>query len=110
MNDFDQWYSFYPRKIARGEAQKAYAQQIKKGYNPQELLAGVQSYAALVRKEGTAKHFIPHPATWLRAERWLDEDLQPQTILSPEELAAAKDRADRLLKRGIYDPFKDFQK
>ena len=104
--DFDQFYSFYPRKIARGEAEKAYAQQLKKGYDPKDLLAGAQCYAALVLKEKTAAKFIPHPATWLRAERWLDEDLKPQPILSPDQIASNKDRADRLFRRGQYLPWK----
>lgn len=106
--EFCAWYSFYPRKIARGEAEKAYNQQVKKGYTHDELLAGLNGYNALIRKEGTDRKFIPYPATWLRSQRWLDDDIQPQTILSPEELEAAKDRADRLLKRNAYDPMRAF--
>lgn len=102
MSDFFQWYSFYPRKIARGEAEKAYNQQLKKGYNPQELLAGLNGYNSLIKREGTKNKFIPHPATWLRSQRWLDEDVILQNLPSPEEIEANKDRADRLFRRGKY--------
>jgi hypothetical protein len=102
MNDFDQWYSFYPRKIARGQAQKAYEQAIKKGYSPEDLLVGCQAFAAMIRNEKTAQEFIPYPATWLRAERWLDENLVPAHIPTPDEIAANIDRADRLFRRGKY--------
>ncbi len=106
--NFHQWYSIYPRKIARGDAEKAYNQQLKKGYTHDELLAGLNGYNALIRKDGTDRKFVPYPATWLRSQRWLDEDIQPQPILSPEEIEANKDRADRLLRRGAYDPMKEF--
>lgn len=104
---FSQWYAFYPRKIARGDAEKAYAQQIKKGYTHEEMLTGLNGYNALIAKEKTAKNFIPYPGTWLRAQRWLDEDVQPVPTLTPEQIAANKDRADRLLRRGAYDPMRE---
>lgn len=102
MDDFDQWYSAYPRKIARGRAEKAYNQMIKAGVTHSELLIGARAYAAKVAKKD--KEFIPYPATWLHDKSWLDEDLQPQAILSPEEIEANKDRADKLMRRGIYAP------
>lgn len=102
MRDFAQWYSFYPRKMARGDAEKAYEQQLKKGYTHEELLDGLNGYNVLLRKDGTERKFIPYPASWLRSQRWLDEDIQPQAILSPEEIETNKDRADKLFRRGIY--------
>ena len=103
---FQQWFSFYPKKLAKGEAFLAYRQQIKAGHSPEDLLTGCQAFAALCRKEKTDKKFIPHPATWLRAQRWLDENLQPEPILTPDQISANKDRADRLLRRGKYADWK----
>ncbi len=73
---FEDFYAAYPRKIARGAAEKAYKEQLRKGVSDDELLAGCRLFAALVRERGTDRTFIPHPATWLRAGRWEDDELR----------------------------------
>lgn len=103
---FQQWFAAYPKKSAKGDAFLAYRQQIKAGHKPEDMLAGCQAFAALCRKEKTEKRFIPHPGTWLRAQRWLDENLQPDPVLSPDQIAANIERADRLLRRGKYAEWK----
>jgi len=66
--DFAEWYSRYPRKVARGSALKAYIAARKKA-SAQELLDGIARYRA------TKPDYADwaHPATWLNGERWLDE-------------------------------------
>ncbi|HVZ60652.1 MAG TPA: hypothetical protein VG892_07685 [Terriglobales bacterium] len=98
--DFESWYKHYPRKIGRGDAEKAYNQQIKKGFDPNDILRGVIAYAASAKS--LDKNWIPYPATWLRAQRWLDEDIQEVIALTPEQIEINKDRADRLFHRGRY--------
>lgn len=70
VSDFDQFWRVYPRKVAKGAAEKAWAQM-----RPplQDVISSLQWRAndPAWAKEGG--QFIPHPATWLRAKGWLDE-------------------------------------
>ena len=75
--EFEAWYEIYPRKVARGDAERAYAQQRRKGYTADEVKGPLETYAARVRIEQKEKEFLPYPATWLRSQRYLDSDLQP---------------------------------
>lgn len=71
--DFECWYARYPRRTARGAALKAYRVARQKA-SAETLLAGVERYLAL--KPDYADWM--QPASWLNAERWLDEPDQRQ--------------------------------
>jgi hypothetical protein len=60
---FDAWWRQYPRRVARGAA--------KKVATFDELMSGVMRYAA--ERTGEDPQFTAHGASWLNAERWLDE-------------------------------------
>lgn len=89
FNMFDRFYAIYPRKIARLDAEKAWRQMIGRGYDAERIIAGAEKFARLIAKEGTEKHFIPYPASWLRAGRWMDDELtetiKPQPIVRPAQ-------------------------
>lgn len=69
---FTEWWRQYPRRVARGNAEKAYARVIRSGIaTSDELLAGAMRYAA--EKQHEEPKYIKHPATWLNAKCWLDE-------------------------------------
>lgn len=68
MDDFDIFWKDYPRKIAKGDARKAWAQTAMIRPSLDIVLAAV----AEARKHWDRPEFIPYPATWLRAERWDD--------------------------------------
>ncbi len=70
---FDQFWKIYPRKVAKGDARKAWNATEKIRPALPELLKAV--YAARASKQWLKDdgEFIPHPATWLRQERWADE-------------------------------------
>lgn len=65
--EFDRWYFFYPNKVGRGQAEKAFVA-ARKLASLEELIAGVQRYAAK-----TDDRPWQNPATWLRGKGWLDE-------------------------------------
>jgi 2'-5' RNA ligase len=70
---FDEWYKNYPRKVAKGDARKAWTQ-MEKVMPPLEQMLKVleaQKKQEDWRKDGGK--FIPYPATYLRQERWDDE-------------------------------------
>lgn len=62
------WYSAYPHKVGRADAEKAFAKAIKKA-DLETLQAGLEKYKA------TKPHDRAwcNPATWLNQERWLDD-------------------------------------
>jgi len=68
---FDEFWSLYPRKIAKATARKAWA----KLSAEQQLMAAkaIDSHCQYWRAKETELEFIPYPATWLNAERWEDE-------------------------------------
>jgi len=91
--DFDNFWNAYQRKVAKGDARKAW-----KALKPTEELAfqiieSVKQQALLEDWQKDNGKFIPYPATWLRAERWNDEilgeeyDPEPKQLLSEDEIA-----------------------
>lgn len=67
---FDEFWKAYPKKMAKGQAKKAWAKAFLLDH-PQEIIDAAKRYAK--SQEGKDKQFIPYPASWLNAERWKDE-------------------------------------
>ncbi len=95
--DFDKFWNAYPRKVAKGDARKAW-----KALKPSEELAfqiiesvkqQAQSLESWQKDNGK---FIPYPATWLRAERWNDEILGE--AYDPEANLPTAEEAEALLR------------
>ena len=71
--EFDAFYKAYPRKVAKGDARKAW-QSTKKIRPPlAKILAALQAQCNTEQWLKDNHAYIPYPATWLRAERWDDE-------------------------------------
>lgn len=68
---FAEWWSVYPRKVAKPAAEKAYAKAITNGATPDLLLNSLRQQVPDLTRKG--KEFCPHPASWLNAGRWTDE-------------------------------------
>lgn len=75
---FTHWYSSYPRKQSRGDAEKAFKAAIKKT-DMDTLIAGLKASIAQWGREQRPLEKVPYPASWLRAESWLDEIPSPVT-------------------------------
>ena len=73
QEQFEVWYKAYPKKVAKGDARKAWNQTQKIRPSLEKLIEAVklQCQTEQWMKDGHA--YIPYPATWLRAERWDDE-------------------------------------
>ena len=72
-NLFFHFWLLYPRKVGKGDAEKAFMAAIKEN-PPDAILAGTRRYRDQVRRDGTQPKYVKYPAGWLRAKRWLDED------------------------------------
>lgn len=82
IDGFAEWYAAYPRKVARGEAARAYIA-ARRQVSGEVLLAGAKRYAGQVA--GADPKYVAHPASWLRAGRWADE--YPVAVLPSEQQA-----------------------
>lgn len=73
LTAFETFYQAYPRKKNRGDAEKAWA-----ALKPDDQLVRLM-LTAVGKAKGTPEwkeehgKYIPYPASWLRAKRWLDE-------------------------------------
>jgi hypothetical protein len=87
MSDlFADFMAVYPRRIAIGPARKAWDKAIKRA-KPEAIIAAIKAQVAAGCFPD--KTYTPYPATWLNADRWLDEI----------ETAAPKTAADGLAAR-----------
>lgn len=86
---FEKFYSVYPRKIARLDAEKAW-RQMSRQYDPEKIIDGAEKFARLCDAEAKEKQYIPYPASWLRAGRWMDGDLQETIVPQKSECLMRK--------------------
>ena len=78
---FDEFWSVYPRKVGKGDARKAWIASRRSRPAQEDLLSALRR--AVEGWRGMEGRFIPHPATWIRQERWSDEDTTQQ--IAPAE-------------------------
>ena len=81
-SDFDTFWQAYPKRMAKGDARKAWKQ--TESYRPSiadvlKAIAAQRKSAQWMRDDG---QYVPYPATWLRAERW--DDVIEVEMLKPE--------------------------
>jgi hypothetical protein len=89
-DSFAEFWELYPKRLARGAAEKAWKTAIKKTA-PEVILDALRARIDWWQKSRTEKPFIPYPATWLNQKRWLDE-LEP--IERAKALTATQAAAD----------------
>lgn len=81
QTDFDEFWKRYPRKVAKGEAKKAFIKALKL-VPLEKLLEATESFGK--DPNLPSAQFIPYAATWLNRESWDDGPL-PERVLSFEE-------------------------
>lgn len=97
---FEDFWNAYPKKVKRGTAFLAWTKAAKQD-DPKIIIAAACAFAS--SRAGQDEKFTPHPTTWLNSQSWLDEGLTPSGPLpTPEEIEAARDKADKYFKRGKY--------
>lgn len=87
LDTFTQFWQAYPRRVAKKDAEKAWAVAIKLA-SPELIIAAVENQKQNCEqwhKDGG--QFIPYPASWLRGQRW-EDDCQPIVIGSAVQTAS----------------------
>lgn len=100
-NGFEAFWAEVPRKIGKGAARKAYASALRKT-DAETLLEAMRRFAA--SQAGKDAQFIPHPSTWLNAERWTDEDRPALRVVNGNEVASAAEFWAGKINSGAHVP------
>ena len=74
-NKFDEFWSIYPRKVGKRDAENAYKRALKLATS-EEIFEGAKRYAT---DPNRVDQFTAHPATWLNRGSWADQALPPRT-------------------------------
>lgn len=106
--EFEEFWKAYkpPPNSKKPDTRKAWAATAKVRPPLADHLRAVANYQSWLVEEGRKqKREYPkqHPATWLRGEVW-GGFMPTGAEATPDELAAVRDRRDRLMKQGKYDP------
>jgi hypothetical protein len=73
-DDFEAFWTHYPRKVKKAEAAKVWGRARKKA-DLDTIIGGLNRYLPVWRI--TEPQFIPHASAWLNGERWNDEVTAP---------------------------------
>lgn len=76
-DEFDSWWSAYPRKVGKQKARAAYLKARKRGVTAEELRDGLEASVRQWRREMRPDDKLPHPTTWLNEGRWEDDYTAP---------------------------------
>ncbi len=68
---FSDFWAAYPRRVAKGQALKAWRAALRRGADPEHVIAAAGHYAQVT--SSTEPNFIKHPATWLNGQCYDDE-------------------------------------
>lgn len=72
LSGFDEFWEAYPRKVGKGDAEKAWVK-LNLAARVAEILSTIRTAKASFDWTKEAGQFIPHPATWLHRKGWDDQ-------------------------------------
>jgi hypothetical protein len=83
---FEEFWGIYPRRVAKGAAQRAWKKALRRA-EVEDILKGAFAYRNDPHRLSRALEYTAHPATWLNADRWLDEVGSSVPEVEPVDLA-----------------------
>lgn len=63
--EFERFWSVYPRKVDKGNAYKKFLARTKEGWSGEEIVEAAQKYSAECKRLHTEQQYIKHPKTFL---------------------------------------------
>ena len=96
MKMFEQFWKYYPRKVAKRAALGAFNRLTKD--EQAQAVEAIEEHVAYWKLKGTEMDYVPHASTWLHQGRWEDIlDMTPKEVKRPslpwysnDELTLAK--------------------
>lgn len=102
---FEEFWKAYPRKVGKGAALRIWQKVVKPDLNLSKTIQAsilAQKRSLAWSKDGGM--FIPHPATWLNQQRWLDElPAGFSSVQAPADPAKLASRTAELLQLAERD-------
>lgn len=91
----ERFYRAYPKHVYPRLAEKAFGAAVKRGVDPEKIIAAAEAFAEATRAAGTEKQFIKAPSVWLNAGGYDSEDLPkftpPEARAGPVAAPVSKD-------------------
>lgn len=84
--EFELLWKYYPRKIGKPKALKAYERARKGGTTFEEVKIGIELYCKQIVAQKTAIEYIKHGSTWFNNECWNDEYSAGVTVQKSTDL------------------------
>jgi hypothetical protein len=78
---FDEFWQAYPRKTAKGAAEKNWAKIKPTPAMTERILQAITEQRQTEQWQRDGGRYIPHPATWLNQKRWEDTPLSPHDAI-----------------------------
>src|SRR3990167_10870700 len=91
--EFDEFWSVYPRKIAKADAWKMWQRRIKDGLDTDYLINCAENYARACKGKDNA--YTKYPASFLNEERYKDYEDKPKVVNMPTGEQRARMEAER---------------
>jgi hypothetical protein len=85
--EFEEFWSYYPRKVDKPKAYKSFKTKFKK-HSLETLIDGAKRYSEYVKRIGTDTKYIKHGSTFLNNDSFLDEyaeDIKQKGEINLEE-------------------------
>jgi hypothetical protein len=76
--EFAAFWSVYPRKVGKRDAQKAWRSALRRGADPRTITAAAERYRNDPRRKSAGDEYTAHPTTWLNGDRYDDAPPQAQ--------------------------------
>lgn len=76
---FSKFWNAYPRKVAKEPARKAFLKLAPDDVTFSAMIQAIEKQKQSAEWKKSDGQFIPHPATWLNARRWEDEEIDRTT-------------------------------
>lgn len=99
VDQFGQFWSVCPKKVAIGRARKAWKKAVKVA-QPDQIIEAMKRYAKTV--VGKEPQYIAHPSTWLNGEQWTDETEKPKDKFAFLKLPEAE--RDAFIRKEMFSP------
>jgi hypothetical protein len=75
---FERFWRAYPRRVSKKDARKAWAQLALTPELVDRIMAALDWQRRQPQWLRDGGQFVPYPASWIRAERWDDEEFVPE--------------------------------
>jgi len=71
--EFEQFWTFYPRKIEKKRAYRQWKARLKEKVSPEDLIKAAKHYAEYCKKRNTEPEYIKHASTFLSRDKPYEE-------------------------------------